>query len=225
MLVGSYNLAPMLETLSYKLLSYWSLNEASGTRADSADGNPMADQGSVTGASGFGNVGNVSVFDGGSNDYLRTSSSVFNSGNFTLAGWFNMNGAPAAQAFLINNVTQIGVLVLSTQKLRIKVSASLADGTTVLSTGAWNHVAMTYDGATMKAYLNGSATPEISAASAAVYTGSLTALGSTIANTSRFTGSLVGWGVWGRVLSAVGISNLYNSGNGLAFSSLATTVG
>jgi hypothetical protein len=89
----------------------------------------------------------------------------------------------------------------------------------------FNHFALTYDGANYTTYLNG-ALDQGPTPFAAVYNGGGFALGASSAGTSNWaSGSMGGWGVWGRVLSATGIANLYNSGNGQAYSSLGSLAG
>jgi hypothetical protein len=61
-------------TLATGLLAYWTMNEASGNRADSTgNGNTLVQTGTVGTATGFGNVGNVLSSTGIAN--------LYNSGN------------------------------------------------------------------------------------------------------------------------------------------------
>ncbi len=210
------------------LLAYWTLNEASGSRADSSgNSKTMVQTGSVTGASGFGNVGNVSVWNGNAANYLKLASLLFNSGSWTAAGWFDPGAAGSNQniwcqgqfGFSPKQAARLNASLV----LQITANGTFLTGTTTLTAATWYHVALTYNGTTVAAYLNGSGSAEVSGAQSAVYASEdTTALGISTNPTAPINGPLVGWGVWSAVLSAAKISALYNTGNGLAFSSFTT---
>lgn len=92
-----------------------------------------------------------------------------------------------------------------------------ANNTISINHNQWYHIAGTYDGTTMRLYLNGSqiattaVTGNIKSYSTPVYISKNGALGET------FIGNIDEVGIWNRTLSASEVSQLYNSGNGLTY--------
>lgn len=83
------------------LISYWKLNEASGTRLDSHLANHLTDNNTVTSATG--KIGNAASFASASSEYLsiadNASLSVADE-DFTIGAWVNMS-AKASDRFFI----------------------------------------------------------------------------------------------------------------------------
>jgi hypothetical protein len=74
------------------LVSWWTLDEASGTRADSHGSNDLTDNNTVGSAAG--KQGNAADFESTNSEYLSmnsVSSLNFGDENFTLAGWVYIN--------------------------------------------------------------------------------------------------------------------------------------
>jgi Concanavalin A-like lectin/glucanases superfamily len=85
-------------TLSTSLVSYWKLDETSGTRADSHGSNTLADP-SSTGYS-TGKLSNAASFSAASSDYLAitdgSQSGLGITGNFSMSCWFNLASTPSS---------------------------------------------------------------------------------------------------------------------------------
>ena len=219
----SYQPSTKTSTLLSGLLAWWTLNEQSGNRADSSgNGKTMLQTGSITGAAGFGSMGNVSVWDGNNANYLATGTALFTSGSWTIAGWVLTNSLTAHNFFAqgpSGSAAKQRIFFGVGAHLSVIVDGVNTDaGAATISTGVWYHVAVTYDTVTVNGYLNGSGTPELSHARTADYTGvNDCRLGINTSTVQPLNGQEVGVGVWNRVLTSTEISNLYNGGNGVQY--------
>lgn len=204
-------------SLLTNLIAWWTLNESSGNRADSTgNGYTMVPTGTVTGASGFGNVGNVTTF-GGSGCYLSAPQQLVTAAPFSVAGWVYHSGG-ATYCFIQGTSSYSPLISLSPGGyIKVLVNGVVANTNTSVGLTTWHHVAVTYDGTTLLVYLDG--TQIYSAASTASFTGGGTYLNGPGGSSY---GSMVAWGVWGRVLSATEVSALYNGGNGIQYPFLST---
>jgi hypothetical protein len=103
-------------------------------------------------------IGGSGYFDG-SGDYLN-SPSITLSGNFTIEGWVNQTSLAqnSPQISVGNDTSSSGtiLLYLSTGgQLAWFINNSGGNGSTSVSPGTWNHVAMVRSGSTITMYLNG----------------------------------------------------------------------
>lgn len=206
------------------ILNWYTMNEASGNRADSVDSAPEVPVNGPTGAAGFGNVGNVSVFVSESAQMIGFGGAWFTASPWTVAGWVLINEFTNGKVWYQGSgttVKQALAVVGASNFFSIEVDgANIDNGSTVIVLGAWHHVATTYDGVTVNVYLDGSSTPEITHARTASYAGITESDFAGVRKatpTSNFNGELVAWGVWNRVLTATEISHLYNGGNGAQY--------
>ena len=83
------------------LISYWKLDETSGTRNDSQGSNNLADNNTVT--SGTGKINNAGLFTAANSEYLSiaSNSSLVCSGvSFTFSAWVKLNSTTNYQAII-----------------------------------------------------------------------------------------------------------------------------
>ena len=78
------------------LLAYWKLEEASGSRADSAGSNTLTDNNTVT--QGAGKIGNAAQFTAANIEYLNKTGTTFKFAgvDFTAAAWVNPTSLASA---------------------------------------------------------------------------------------------------------------------------------
>ena len=202
------------------LVAYWKMNEASwngtagevldsaGTRHGSRVGNATTTAAGLLGRSG--------TFDG-NGDYVNFSSTISNA-SFSISAWVK----PA-----ISNEDDKGIVSLWTNsatgymqaliggKARIYVNGTSVEGSTLLSsTTTWYHLVGTFDGTTIKVYVNNALVGSGSAG--AVSTTGNAQIGTYNSRvSSSFNGFIDEVGVWSRALNTTEISTLYNSGAGL----------
>lgn len=125
----------------------------------------------VSGAGGtFSGVGipaNALHFDG-TDDYASVSdnSSLDFTSGFTAETWVRVDALSGNHSSLISkfsgNNREFSLLLLASGVIEYSISFNGSteqyfSGNTTLTTGTWYHVALTYDGSTMRAYLNGAA--------------------------------------------------------------------
>ncbi len=224
-------------TLLNDLVSWWSLNEASGTRNDSHGGNHLSDVNTV--GSAMGKVGNAGDFVRTNSERLELSdSSDYDvSGSFTISGWFyktTTGAAVLASVWNEDGVDERGWRVQANTETNIRLQTS-RDGTfgttlntanATISNGTWYWFCAWYDASDDKLYMSiDNATPVASASTtSAVYQapGKLIIGGQeTGSGGSQHWGGLIDEvGFWTRVLTSDERTWLYNSASGRAYSDL-----
>jgi len=146
--------------------------------------------------------------------------SVSSAGNF-FVDW-NSSGDQNMQMFYFNTTTDY----LAHAVVGTGGSVSSDDGAdTQPSTGAWFHMAFTWDGSTFKSFLDGvevqskaSAVPTaISTAARGIWLGRL---GTTNNNTYKHIGDIAMVGIWSDDIGQSGVDHLYNSSNGRLYADL-----
>lgn len=230
------------------LISYWELNETSGSRVDAHGSNDLTDNATVGSATGV--QGNAAVFVEANTEYLsRAQASCVDLDGMTdlsIALWYNPTSFPQnaggeyyhnivekwyvasnrAYLFRYQNETGTPQLELATTNDGTNVDAA-AFYTPGFSLATWYHIAFTYDSsaAEVKWYKNGTLQETDSTG------GSSIASGTSDFRIGGFTASVATdakmdeVGIWSKVLTADEISTLYNSGSGLAYADLATAGG
>lgn len=222
-------------SLSTSLVSYWELEESSGTRVDSHGSNDWSESGSIGNASAV--QGDGADFESSNaNEQLSiadaSQSGLEFNGDFSISLWMkpesSVNFTPlmykweSSRAFLFRfdqAATDHVTLATSntgnstTASGEINLLSNLSDGTTY-------HFVLTFDlsAGTAELWVDG------------VSQGTLTTLDTSIANSSAtmkvggstsdnqyFDGLIDEYGVWSKVLSSDEISDLYNSGSGIPY--------
>ncbi len=215
--------------ISQSNVSYWKMDEASGTRADVYRLNDLTDNNTV--ASGTGIINADGVYVSANSEYLNTTSAIVTTGTFSVSLWFNPTGAIGTKAlfYSVNGGNTTDGLVVTTVAGANNVlgtaasnsaSSSRDSGGTTVTAGNWYHLVITKSaGQVNKVYLNGSDTA--TATSAFLTLGNN---GTTIGTDFVVGGFLIGWdggidevGVWSRELAGSEVTSLYNAGAALAW--------
>jgi hypothetical protein len=227
--------------LTDNLISYWKFDESSGNAADSVndnDGvltNTTYTTGKINNGVSFGSSPAIKIAEV---DSLDTASAM------TISFWVNFSDVTSLYQILAARWSwssphsnqrswRIFFNLGSTNNLEFLVSPngttesdSLVASSLGLSTSTWYHFVCRYDGSTQKIYLNGveKATRDYSggifACTTAVpmYLGAWSSDGSTIVGNAPASGTLMDEvGIWSRALTGTEITELYNSGDGLAY--------
>ena len=227
-------------SLSTGLVSYWPLDEVSGTREDAKGGNDLTDNNMVP--STIGMQGNSASFTPENNTFLSISDDVqsgLEPANISLAVWMksNLGSADFIDEVLISKGASPGDYRLSLENGRalffyvngIPVASSYtlyADAIVTpyinnLDDGNWHHVIATYDGNVSKIYVDGSISAYRTIGAQVVgNTVSLT-VGKLINGDGNdygyFDGLIDEVGLWNRALTAEEVTKLYNDGKGLPY--------
>jgi Concanavalin A-like lectin/glucanases superfamily/Pro-kumamolisin, activation domain/Reelin subrepeat B/Immunoglobulin domain/HYR domain/Viral BACON domain len=207
------------------LVSWW---RAEGDATDYAGVNNGTLQGAVTFAPG--RVGQAFNLNG-TNSYIQVPSSpaLKPTGPFTVEGWVNYNGFTGPNGGGIITKGQDAeaamdwtLVVGPARELRPGVMAGgywVTYGcSSALATGVWYHVAMVYDGSSVRVYLNGlldgsaGASGAVQASDYALRIGAYAPVNGT-ANKSYLLGRIDELSLYGRALSAAEIQAVYNAGS------------
>jgi hypothetical protein len=224
------------------LVSYWRLDETSGTRFDSVSTNNLSNNNTVGFA--IGKIGNAASFVRANNEYLSSSSSAFDiaaNEDFALSFWYRGTGTPSPNTNEIILGKGKGILgdpnggwalnlQQSPQRFQVgfnDASGSLVTGTglTNYNDGAWHHIAINFDrsGDAVLIVDGNTGTPDVTldisshtGAVAAVFDFFLARFATSVG--INFSGELDELGFWkGRILTNTEITQLYNSGAGLTY--------
>lgn len=222
------------DSLLTGLISYWKLNEASGTRADSVGSNNLTDNNTVTRV--LGKQSGAAQFVLANTEYLSVASnSSLQVGNepFCICGWvylstnattqslFSKYNTSSNRQFLVDYVT-------GTNRFRFVVSPDGSATVTQVyannfgapSTGTWYFICAWHDsvGDTVNIQVNNGT------ADSAAFVGGVFPTGNgdfTIGSNSGGGSYLNGYadeiGFWKRLLTTEEKTRLYNSGNGITY--------
>jgi hypothetical protein len=216
------NQTRLITELSNGLVAYYDLDESSGTLAyDSLNLLNMTEIGTSSLPGYTGKLGNSWNFSYDSHNLATYSTSgISGSSPRTISGWIyfeddNSNSvmagigySGASQEFAIgrnadNNVHFTGWM-------------NDFSGNAILNASNWYHLAATYDGATVSIYVDGEL--DSTAVKALSTTDWYIKIGTRQGWTIGHNGLIDEVGIWERELTADEVSELYNSGSGLAYS-------
>jgi len=214
--------------------SYWKLDEAAGTSAADAAGSVTATytNGAVVNQpSGVKDASTAATFDG-TDDWVSAGGVYpFNgTASFSVECWLNRTAGVNEGAWrkLVskeggNTGWYVGIPPSSdagankVRFTRLDQSASGAadsvDSATVTQGGTWYHVVATYDGATMRLYLNGNLESSVASTRSAGAGTSPLSLASFAGTSHHFAGTLDEVAVYSSVLSATKVAEHYNAGH------------
>ena len=169
------------------------LYHLSDTTDFSGNNNHLTNNGTTTFASGkFGNAADFGTSN--STKYLRVASAMsIDGGAITMGGWFKARAEIGSSSWIFcnqgNSNTKVtyritydynsGTRRLQFSRVRQGVAADTANYTITLGTSDWYHLGLTYDGTTVKGYINGAlVTSQASTGNGSGTTNSAFAIGS-----------------------------------------------
>lgn len=216
------------------LQGLWLMEEVSGTRVDeSPNGNDLTDNNTV-GSSTDSQEGSRSAdFEDGNSEYLSitdgTQTGLDITGDLSIVGWIkpeslvnSVSYVPFSKYLTSGNQRsyRLGILYFGAGRHRLEgllsSNGSLAtsiNSNTDLSTGAWQHVAMVYDGTDIRVYLNGSLDCTPVSYSSGIFNGSADLiLGASGGPGLYYDGLMDEVAIFDRALSAAEVASVYNNG-------------
>jgi hypothetical protein len=216
------------------LVSWWSLDETSGTRNDSFSTNHLTDNNTVTYATG--KIGNAAQFASANSEYLSIADNAAVSMgdiDFTLCGWSYLTDTGGYHELFGkfgSSVYEYTVLYHSAaNRFRFYVSNDgtntsyvTADNYGAVSANQWAYVCAWHDAVanTINIQVN-DGTVNSASYSTGVYNGAASFMIGARQSAFYYTGNLDEVALYKKVLSADEKTWLYNSGNGRAFCEVA----
>lgn len=229
--------------VSYWKLDEFSDGSGAVTRVDSHGSNNLTDNNTTPSATGIIALG--ADLERGNSEYLSISDASQTgldiTGDLTISMWLNFESVPInTEEFTLlakrNSDTgnrSYGIYydrftVSSTKSIVAYVSSDGSSGnqtsavySTNFSTATWYHLVWVYSTAgTSKFYINGTEVASIGSQRTSIFNGNAAFIIGATGNssvTSFFDGVVDEVGIWSRVLTADEITELYNSGAGLAY--------
>jgi len=228
---GSPVFAKWANHIAGGLVSHYELEESSGTRVDSHKSNDLADNNTVTSATG--KQGTAAQFVRANSEYLSITDTadldLIN--KFSISTWFYLDTATTGAAYVIASKKGAG----STRQYVLKVSSAGTIALQASSTGvsfdrdtnvswtetteAWHHLVLTWDDGNVSYYLNGILLSVESAGGTSIAdsTGDFN-IGREATATDHFNGRIDEFMVYKyRVLDYGDVLNLYNGGTGISY--------
>lgn len=198
------------------LIGYWKFDESTGTVAYDSSGN--GDNGTLVNApvraTSSCYAGSCLNFNG-TNQYVAIASSLNPTSSVSVTAWFERQGSPTGGYHVIfMQGTQIEMSVsdpggqIRTGVTTATLGRQVFNSGSGVTDGGWHFLALTYDGAYLRAYIDGNKTLE-QAVSGAIQTGSATNIGYYPGYYAN--GFIDDVRVYNRALSASEISLLYNN--------------
>lgn len=226
-------------SLATGLVSYWEMEETSGTRVDSHGSNDLTDNNTVLYAAGI--QGNASDHEASLTEYLSIADAAQTgldiTGDITIVAWINRESDGSYALIGKSNFGQGAsgrayAILLDTVGGTAHLDVNISNGSSdvwkstaaTLNTGTWYHIGMVYTASagSVQFYVNG-------AAQGSALTGLPTSIGNDAnplviggafdgaSMSYKFDGLIDEVGIWSRTLSSTEIGELYNSGSGIPY--------
>lgn len=211
------------------LISYWKLDEASGTRADSQGTNSLTAINGTLGAAG--KINNGANFVSASSQKLThaDNSDLRVSSDFTFSAWVKITTQAGGYVFIKNNdpssFQDYQMAYDPTQGFYFGAgrATAFADAAVMgapVSNGVWTHIVSWYDSGTGHSYMRVNDTTTYASINALGPNQTASAFFIGGGDSLNFINALIDEvGFWKRKLNAAEITALYNSGAGLPYGS------
>lgn len=227
------------------LQAYWNLDEASGTRDDAFGANDLADNATVTQATG--KVVSAAQFTAANSEYLSIAdNAALSTGDidFTVAGWIYLDTKVSSQ-YLISHYDAGGAqrawalaweasYSTAADRFALYVSSdgTYTEGTTGKfvaasslgspSTGTWYFIAAWHDASanTINIQVNNGAVDSVAWSAGVFDSNAAFTIGARSDPAGYVDGRIDSVGFWKRVLTSAERTALYNGGNGVQFGAL-----
>lgn len=221
------------------LISYWALNEASGNALDAHGSNALTGTGSPGSAAGI--LDNARTFSGAAQYFARADNAELSTGDvdFTLSCWVYLSAKVANRQVVgkwlstTNNREYRIVYASGSDRFLFQISGNGVSTTTVTDAvfgspplNTWMHIVAFHDSTANQAgiQINGG-TPTTAAHTTGAFNGASAFTIGVIGegNGDYWNGRIDEVGLWKRVLTVEERTDLYNSGNGLAYESFTSS--
>lgn len=233
---------PSVVYLKTNLISVWELDETSGTTAYDEFGSNDGTNTSAT-VNQTGKINQCYLFNGSSSNVSMGNVSALNferTDSFSYSAWYKgtaTDGAIFSKMDTSTGYRGFDLFVTSTGYAKVHIistwssnAVAIIGNTYTINDNSWHHIVGTYDGSSsasgIKIYVDGnlesSPTIDVDALSSTIQNSVSVRIGSRSNGSSAYnytTGYIDQVAVWNSSLSEEQILELYNSGNGLPYSS------
>ena len=214
-------------TLKTGLLSVWEFDETSGTTAYDAH---ASNDGTTFGATvnQTGKINKAYDYTEGTTDKVSISDPFYGLTSFSVSVWFKVDDVSGTKGIVSDwdSPYRSVLFRLSDASIQFYTYTGTQVGGTFASISAatWYHVVITYDGSDMEMYINNSLDgTSFSQTGTIGETGTHTSyIGNYVTSsftTLSFDGLIDQVAIWNRALTSTEVSTLYNSSNGLTYTS------
>ena len=146
----------------------------------------------------------------GTSDYIQLNES-FSHTNHTIAAWINTADASNI-GFIFDNrdANDDGIRLLDylNGSIRYSINANDLDSNYTLTANDWVYLSATYDGSTMKLYVDGSVDNSLSLSGASISVTTNAKIGDGTYENFKFDGNLANVAIWNRALSSDEINSV-----------------
>lgn len=222
-------MATIKDDFSTNLISYWSLEEESGTRYDAHGSNDLTDNNTVLYGTGI--QGNAADLEYSNAEYLSITNAAQSgldlTGDFSFSCWVNGESYPSDDMpiFSKRDSSENGYSLRyqhGDNRLLFSINNIQKMITTTLTAGNWYHIVVTYDASAGagKVYVNGSLLSSPTGYATSINTNTTDfALGGypSVAFVTYWDGLIDEVGIWSTVLSGTDVTTIYNSGSGIPY--------
>lgn len=223
-----YRAASANPTLLDGLVSYWPLDETSGTRYDAVGSNDLTDNNTV-GSVNSGPKGVVSLHDGNNNENFSCAWTP--TAAWSVVGWTKQTGEATTIAewgtAWAANVNGLQTLASGGGHLQARAwqgdgtNYSYATATKLGGLGAWGFCAGRYDGTKIRANVDVDfAAEDVADGSSATGAGTLYVGTGGFSGQPPLYGRMANLGIWSRSLTDGELVSLFNSGRGKRYADL-----
>lgn len=213
------------------IISYWKLDEESGTRVDAHGSNNLTDNNTVLYDTG--KIGNAADFTASNDESLSItdgSQTGLEPAQFSISFWFYANATGGSRGLVGKNHSTSWnspyssyQIYLDGTTIRLNTGSSGSQETIAADTTAevdtWYHIVGTYDGSHIRIYVNGNEDATPVAETAIDYSNGAFQIGSRafVANNQFFDGLIDEVAFYSRAISLSEVGELYNSGDGFQY--------
>lgn len=209
---GLSNEQTVYSTVADDAVAIWDFNECTGSVANDLSGNSRhATLIGTTWSTDTPSKQGCSLSFNGSGDQVDPNYSwSFNHQNFTASAWFKTKKSAEQVIFMIGDENVVEML---NGKLRVNLSSNTANATKKTNDNIWHFVAITGDSNSVRLYVDGKNTPDITiSGDADAYSGQML-IGRCTGGSWYFSGLLDDIRIYQRALTAKEIHNLFAKGS------------
>jgi hypothetical protein len=198
------------------LIAYWNMDELLGDIVDhqgahtATNSNTSATDGKINSARSFGSSVYLAVADG--LDFVSNYESI--------SAWIYATSFNTGAVFNRRSAANVGGVSMELSaagniNCRYYISGAWRQAAAAITQNAWNHVVCSYDGTSVKTYVNGVLLTTTAISGTMNNPSSpLLYIGRNVADGAYFNGAIDELGIWKRALTAAEVTNLYNSTRG-----------